>query len=73
MLLGGIAPLTTLVSVFIQGFIAGVVGLAAAALTLFFVENEEILIMANAFDRLVRVPKDRSAALTPSDEEPIQP
>jgi putative peptidoglycan lipid II flippase len=73
MLLGGIAPLTTLASVFIQGFIAGVVCLAGAALTLLFVENEEILVMAHAFDRLVHVPKERSAALTPSDEEPIQP
>lgn len=72
-LLGGIAPLTTLAAVLAQGFIAGVVGLAAAALTLFMVENEEICIMANAFDRLVHVPSDRLAALTPSDEEPIQP
>ena len=72
-LFGGIAPLTTLLAVLTQGFIAGIVGLAAAALTLFMVENEEILIMANAFDRLMRLPGDRSAALTPSDEEPIQP
>jgi putative peptidoglycan lipid II flippase len=73
LLLGGIAPLTTLASVFIQGFIAGVVGLAAAALALFVVDNEEIHIMANAFDRLVHSKKDLAAALTPSDEEPIQP
>lgn len=73
MLLGDIAPLTSLASVFTQGFIAGVVGLAAALLALFVVDNEEILIMASAFDRLVRLPRDRSAALTPSDEEPIQP
>jgi putative peptidoglycan lipid II flippase len=72
-LLGGIAPLTSLAAVFIQGFIAGIVGLAAAALTLFFVENEEILIMANAFERLVHSKKELAAALTPSDEEPIQP
>ncbi|MFM2330656.1 MAG: hypothetical protein RLZZ26_163 [Candidatus Parcubacteria bacterium] len=70
-LLGDIAPLTTLASVFIQGLIAGVVGLSAAALTLFFVENEEILIMASAFDRLMRVPAERSAALTTSAEEPV--
>lgn len=72
-LLGGIAPLTTLASVFIQGFIAGVVGLAAAGLTLFFIDNEEMLIMASAFDRLVHMKGDRSTVLTPSDEEPIQP
>jgi putative peptidoglycan lipid II flippase len=73
LLLGNIAPLTTLVAVFTQGTIAGVVGLSVAALALFMVGNEEILIMANAFDRLVRLPKDRAAALTPSDQEPIQP
>jgi putative peptidoglycan lipid II flippase len=71
LILGGIAPLTTLVSVFVQGFIAGIVGLSAAALTLFFVENEEILIMASAFDRLMRVPAERSAVLTTSAEEPV--
>ena len=73
LILGDIAPLTTLISVFIQGFIAGVVGLAAAGLTLFLLGNKEILIMGSAFDRLVHSPKERSAALTPSDEEPIQP
>ena len=70
---GGIAPLTSLASVFTEGLIAGIVGLATAALTLFVVENKEIRIMADAFDRLVRVPGDRSAALTPSAEEPVQP
>jgi len=70
---GGIAPLTTLASVFTQGCIAGIVGLSVAALALFVVENEEFRIMANAFDRLMRAPEDRTAALAPSAEEPIQP
>lgn len=72
-LLGGIAPLTTLASVFTQGFIAGVVGLATAALTFYVVENEEFLIMANALSRLIRMPEVRSKVLAPSAEEPIQP
>ena len=73
MLEGGVASLTTLISVSLEGFLAGLVGLAAAALALFLLKNEEILTMADAFDRLVRVPADRSAALTPSAEEPVQP
>lgn len=69
---GGLAPLTTLASVLTQGFVAGTAGLATAALALYIVENEEFLIMANAFSRLVRAPKDRSAALAPATEEPVQ-
>jgi len=71
--LGGIAPLTTLVAVFTEGLIAGVVGLAVAGLTLFVLENEEFLIMKNAFDRLLRGPEPTSEVLLPSAEEPVQP
>ena len=70
---GGIAPLTTLASVFTQGFIAGSVGLVASAGALYFVENEEFLIVANALKKLIRVPGERSGVLAPSAEEPIQP
>ncbi len=70
---GSIAPLTTLASVFTQGFVAGIVGLSVSALALFIIENEEFNIMANAFDRLVRAPEARSTVLTPSAEEPTQP
>ena len=56
-----------------QGFVAGIVGLAAAALALFIIENEEFRIVTNALDRLVRLPRERSAALAPSAEEPVQP
>ncbi len=70
---GGIAPLTTLMSVFIQGLVAGVVGLAAAALALYFAENEEFRIVVNALGRLVRVPGGSSGVLAPSAEEPVQP
>jgi putative peptidoglycan lipid II flippase len=70
---GGIAPLTTLMSVFIQGFVAGVVGLAVAGIALFIIENEEFLIVASALNKLTRVSGAPSAALTPSAEEPIRP
>ena len=68
---GGIAPLTTLMSVFLQGFVAGIVGLAAAALALSIVENEEFRIVTNALGKLLQ--KGSPAALAPSAEEPIQP
>jgi putative peptidoglycan lipid II flippase len=70
---GGIAPLTTLAAVFTQGFIAGIVGLAASALALYFVENEEFRIVTSALDKLLRSRGERSAVLPPSAEEPIQP
>ena len=70
---GGIAPLTTLVAVFIQGCIAGIVGLAASALALFLVENEEFRIVTSALDKLIHSPQGRSSALPPSAEEPVQP
>jgi len=70
---GGIAPLTTLLSVFAQGLFAGIVGLAVAGLALFFIENEEFRIVANSLMRLARRPVERSDALTPSAEEPVRP
>ena len=51
---GGIAPLTTLASVFTQGLVAGIVGLTASALALYIMENEEFRIVMNALTRLVR-------------------
>ncbi|MDE2173122.1 MAG: hypothetical protein KGJ31_00775 [Patescibacteria group bacterium] len=70
---GGIAPLTTLAAVFTQGCVAGIVGLATAALTLYFMKNEELGAMVRAFDKLTRSRGDRAAVLPPSAEEPIQP
>ena len=70
---GGFAPLTTLMSVFIQGLFAGVVGLAAAALALYFTENEEFRIVVQALARLVRAPDNQTPVLEPSAEEPLQP
>ncbi|OGG41233.1 hypothetical protein A2118_02530 [Candidatus Kaiserbacteria bacterium GWA2_50_9] len=66
---GGIAPLTTLVAVFTEGFIAGIVGLCAAAFALYIVENEEFRIVMDALRKLVRVPGGRSGVLAPSAEE----
>ena len=72
-LLGGIAPLTTLVSVLSQGFIAGVIGLAASAFTLHLIGNKEFQGMTDAFNSLIRSRTERSKVLAPSAEEPIQP
>ncbi|MDP1689704.1 MAG: lipid II flippase MurJ [bacterium] len=71
--LGGIVPLTTLIAVFTQGLAAGIIGLIAAGLALYFVENEEFRIVTSALDKLVRVPGGRSGVLAPSAEEPVQP
>lgn len=64
---GDIAPLTTTLSVFTQGFIAGIVGLAASAATLSLLKNEEFGDIVNALARLAPV----KAILPPSaPEEP---
>jgi peptidoglycan biosynthesis protein MviN/MurJ (putative lipid II flippase) len=69
---GGIAPLTGLVSVFLQGFFAGIVGLAVAALTLFYMKNEEFKSVMQAFDKLMHS-QGPAAVLVPSADEPAQP
>ena len=69
---GGIAPLTTLIAVFTQGFIAGMVGLIASALALYFIENEEFRIVTSALSKLLWGYDRRSSVLEPSAEEPIQ-
>ncbi len=66
---GSIAPLTTLVIVFTEGFIAGIVGLVVAALALYLLGNEEIRIIARAFARLVGEGTTRTYVLPPSAEE----
>lgn len=70
---GGIAPLTTLASVFTQGLVAGIAGLIASGIALFVIENEEFRIVVNALARLARLPGERSAVLPPSAEEPAKP
>ena len=71
--LGGIAPLTTLAAVFTQGLIAGIVGLAASALALLLMGNEEFRVIVGALGRLVRADESPAAVLPPSAEEPAQP
>ncbi len=68
---GTIAPLTSLLAVFTEGLIAGIVGLIAAALTLSVVENEEFRIVRSALSKLMQ--KGQPTALAPSAEEPLQP
>lgn len=70
---GGIAPLTTLMAVLTQGLVAGIAGLAASALALYVVENEEFGIVTSALGKLIKTHTGRSAVLVPSAEEPIQP
>lgn len=69
MFLGGLAPLTTLAAVFTQGFIAGIVGLAASALALHLLGNEEFRDIMGALRRIGIA----RGILKPSAEEPAQP
>lgn len=66
---GAIAPLTTLLVVFTDGFIAGMVGLSVSALALHLLKNEEFRDIVGALARLAR-PR---SVLAPSAEEPAQP
>ncbi|MCX6790341.1 MAG: hypothetical protein NTV60_02305 [Candidatus Kaiserbacteria bacterium] len=66
---GGIAPLTSLVSVFTEGFVAGIVGLIAAACALYLTENEEFRIVVNSLSNMIRP----SNPLIPSVEESLKP
>ncbi len=70
---GNIAPLTTLLNVFIEGFIAGIVGLSVSALTLYLLGNEEIRIIGRVFVRLIGAGEKRADVLAPSAEEFIKP
>lgn len=73
MIEGNIAPLTTLASVFSQGLVAGIVGLTFSAFALYVVENEEFKIVVNALGKLIQTPEERTAALSPSAGEPLEP
>lgn len=68
---GGIAPLTTLPAVFLEGLIAGVAGLLAAAVALYIVENQEFRIVVHALGKLIES-RRAAEALPPSGREPIQ-
>mgnify|MGYP000446640255 CR=1 FL=1 len=51
-LMGNIAPLTTLLAVFTQGLVAGIVGLAASVAVLIMLENKEFHEVYGALKRL---------------------
>ncbi len=63
-LLGELAPLTTLFTVFIDGLIGGIVGLLASAATLYLLENEEFRIVTGALKRLTHH-QDSAPPLSP--------
>lgn len=70
--LGGIAPLTSVASVFTQGLIAGIVGLAVSALALWVTRNPEFRDVLSAISRLATSHKGAKEILSPSAEEPAQ-
>jgi putative peptidoglycan lipid II flippase len=70
---GSVAELTTLFAVFTQGFVAGMVGLTASALTLFLLKNEEFQTAVGALSRLVSRKDLNAEVLVPSAEENPQP
>jgi putative peptidoglycan lipid II flippase len=72
-LLGGIAPLTTLMSVFLQGVAAGVVGLGAIAGTLHAIGNKEFEVISKVLTRWAHSPEGASGILEPSAEDLLQP
>jgi hypothetical protein len=63
-LMGNIAPLTGLVTVFLQGGVAGIVGIAVSALILWLLGNQEVKDFYDAFTRL------RSAKVLPAFDTP---
>jgi putative peptidoglycan lipid II flippase len=69
---GGIAPLTTLASVFTEALVAGIVGLVASGLVLFLLGNEEFQIAIGAFRKLISR-QGTAQVLVPSAEENPQP
>jgi hypothetical protein len=62
---GGIAPLTTLLAVFAEGLVAGIVGLAVSAGVLALLKNEEFMDLVRALARFSALRR----ALSPSAVE----
>lgn len=71
LLVGGLAPLTTLFAVVWQGASAAASGLVGAAAALWLVDNKEFMTVFVSMRRLVRPVGPRSAALEPSGDEPL--
>ena len=70
--LGSIEALTRTVIVFYHGFAAGVLGMVAAAATLYGLRNPEFADILAALARLVSARFPRASILQPSAEEPTQ-
>ncbi len=66
---GGIAPLTTLLAVFTQGLVAGIVGVLVSGATLALLRNKEFKDMLRALRRFPAFQR----VLAPSAEESAQP
>jgi hypothetical protein len=67
--MGGILPLSGLITVVGQGLVGALTGAVAALLTLFFLKNQEFADILSAIRRLV----SPGVVLPPVADEPIQP
>jgi putative peptidoglycan lipid II flippase len=68
---GDIAALTTLAAVFIEGLIAGIVGIIAAGITLSILRNPEFALILEVVRRVVRRKEPATDVLEPAAEEPM--
>ncbi len=68
---GDIASLTTLAAVFIEGLIAGIVGIAAAGATLAVLKNPEFAVILEVVRRVLRRKEHAADVLEPAAEEPM--
>ncbi len=70
--LGSIEALTRTAIVFYHGFLAGIVGIVAAAVTLYGLKNPEFADIVAALTRLIHARFPRASLLEPSADEPTQ-
>lgn len=68
---GDIASLTTLAAVFIEGLIAGIVGLIAAGITLALLKNSEFTMILEVAKRVTQRKGHAADVLEPVAEEPM--
>jgi putative peptidoglycan lipid II flippase len=68
---GDIAALTTLAAVFIEGLIAGIVGIVAAGATLSLLKNPEFSMILEVVRRAARRKEPATDVLEPAAEEPM--
>jgi putative peptidoglycan lipid II flippase len=70
---GEIAPLTTLMAVFTQGFVAGIVGIIISIATLLLLRNEECESMMETVKKKISFSSIRTESIIVSAEEHSQP